>query len=90
MAGYEHLTVERSGATVTITMRRPAKRNALSTPHLEELLRAFTETAQTDATGVILAGEGPVFSAGHDFAEVASLDTDGVRQLLDPVRDLSA
>jgi enoyl-CoA hydratase/carnithine racemase len=83
MAGYEHLTVDRSDATVTITMRRPAKRNALSTQHLEELLRAFTETAQTDATGVVLAAEGPVFSAGHDFAEVASLDTDGVRGLLE-------
>lgn len=82
MAGFEHLTLDRVGATVTITMRRGAKRNALSTPHLTELLRAFEEVGQSDACGVVLAAEGPVFSAGHDFAEVAALDRAGVHELL--------
>lgn len=83
MGHFEHLKVDRDGATITITMNRPAKRNSLSEDHLAELLRAVTEAGQTDATGVVLAAEGPVFSAGHDFADVAARDVDGVRELLD-------
>ncbi|HEY3611006.1 MAG TPA: enoyl-CoA hydratase-related protein [Pseudonocardiaceae bacterium] len=82
MGEYEHILLKRDGATVTITMNRAARRNSLSAAHLGELLAAFTETANTDATGVVLAGAGPVFSAGHDFADVAARDLAGVRALL--------
>ncbi|GAA3856269.1 MULTISPECIES: enoyl-CoA hydratase-related protein [Amycolatopsis] len=82
MAEYEHILVKRDDATVTITMNRAARRNSLSEAHLAELLAAFEETAATDATGVVLAGAGPVFSAGHDFGDVASRDLEGVRRLL--------
>ncbi|MCP9620629.1 enoyl-CoA hydratase [Nocardia otitidiscaviarum] len=74
--------VQRSGSTLRITMNRPAKRNALSHQHLEELLTAFRAAGESDATGIVLAAEGPVFSAGHDFADVATRDLEGVRDLL--------
>ncbi|MCC5698214.1 enoyl-CoA hydratase/isomerase family protein, partial [Klebsiella pneumoniae] len=70
------------GPIVRITMNRPDRRNALSTQHLGELREAFELTATTKATGVVLAGAGPVFSAGHDFAEVAARDHAEVRELL--------
>ena len=57
--------VERDGDVVTITMVRPAKRNALSREHLTQLLAAFREVGESDATGIVLAAEGPVFSAGE-------------------------
>ncbi|OXM69236.1 MULTISPECIES: enoyl-CoA hydratase-related protein [Amycolatopsis] len=82
MAEYEHILVKRDDATVTITMNRAARRNSLSEAHLAELLAAFEEAAATDATGIVLAGAGPVFSAGHDFGDVAARDLDGVRRLL--------
>src|SRR5256885_2371753 len=74
--------VDRDGDTVCITMTRPASRNTLSREHLTQLLGAFTEVGATEATGIVLAGEGPVFSAGHDFGDVAARDLVGVRQLL--------
>jgi enoyl-CoA hydratase/carnithine racemase len=74
--------VERTGDTVCITMTRPQRRNALARDHLEELLAAFTEAGRTDATGIVLAGEGPVFSAGHDFRDVAGKPVAEVRSLL--------
>lgn len=74
--------VQRSGSTLRITMNRPAKRNALSHQHLEELLTAFRAAGESDATGIVLAAEGPVFSAGHDFADVVARDLEGVRDLL--------
>ncbi|HKN51114.1 MAG TPA: enoyl-CoA hydratase-related protein, partial [Amycolatopsis sp.] len=46
------------------------------------LLAAFREAGASDATGIVLAGAGPVFSAGHDFADVAARDLMGVRELL--------
>jgi enoyl-CoA hydratase/carnithine racemase len=74
--------VERSGDTVCITMTRGPKRNALSREHLTQLLGAVTEAGATDATGIVLAGEGPVFSAGHDFADVVGRPVAEVRSLL--------
>lgn len=63
-------------------MNRPQRRNALSADHLAELREAFAEAGHSDATGIVLGGEGPVFSAGHDFADVAARDLAGVRELL--------
>jgi enoyl-CoA hydratase/carnithine racemase len=74
--------VERSGDTICITMTRPARRNALSREHLGQLLAAFTEAGGSDASGIVLAGEGPVFSAGHDFADVSGKPVEEVRSLL--------
>ena len=73
---------ERDGDTVRLTMTRGAKRNALSREHLTELLAAVTAAGESDATGIVLAGEGPVFSAGHDFADVAGRPVTEVRSLL--------
>jgi enoyl-CoA hydratase/carnithine racemase len=88
MAEYQHLLVKPDDATVRITMNRPQRRNALSEEHMRELLAAFREVAETEAMGVVLAGEGPVFSAGHDFADVAARDEAGVRALLDVCTEL--
>ncbi|NKY49638.1 enoyl-CoA hydratase-related protein [Nocardia vermiculata] len=79
---YQHLLVDRTDDTVRITMNRPDRRNALSAGHLEELLAAFRAAGASDATGIVLAGNGSVFSAGHDFADVAARDLVGVRELL--------
>jgi len=80
--GFEHVLVERSGEFATITMNRPQRRNALSLGHMRELIAAFRELAGSDALGIVLAGNGPVFSAGHDFADVAGADLQSVRSLL--------
>jgi enoyl-CoA hydratase/carnithine racemase len=79
---FENVLVERSGDIVTITMNRPQRRNALSAEHMRELIEAFTRAGESDALGVVLAGNGPVFSAGHDFADVVDRDLTAVRSLL--------
>src|SRR5690349_21834084 len=88
MGEREHILVKREKDTVTITMNRAARRNSLSADHLAELLAAFRETGETDASGIVLAGAGPVFSAGHDFGDVAARDLAGVRELLRSCTDL--
>jgi enoyl-CoA hydratase/carnithine racemase len=79
---YEHILVQRSGDFATITMNRPQRRNALSLAHMRELIAAFSEVGASDALGIVLAGNGPVFCAGHDFADVADADLAAVRSLL--------
>lgn len=74
--------IERRGEHTWITLARPERRNALSREHLEQLLAAFRAVGDTDAAGIVLAAEGPVFSAGHDFADVAGKTVGEVRSLL--------
>jgi len=54
----------------TITLCNPAKRNALSLHVLEQLTLAFSQVGASDAEGIIVNAEGPVFSAGHNFGEM--------------------
>jgi enoyl-CoA hydratase/carnithine racemase len=86
--GYEHIAVERSGDFATIIMNRPQRRNALSLEHMRELITAFGEVGNGDARGIVLAGNGPVFSAGHDFADMAGADLPYMRSLLTTCTDL--
>jgi enoyl-CoA hydratase/carnithine racemase len=79
---FDHILVERSGDYAIITMNRPQRRNALSLEHMRELITAFGDVGDSDALGIVLAGNGPVFSAGHDFADVVDADLQGVRSLL--------
>src|SRR5215470_5346199 len=80
--GFEHILVERSGDFATVTMNRPQRRNALSQDHMRELIRAFSELGEGDVLGIVLAGNGPVFCSGHDFADVVDADLSEVRALL--------
>lgn len=80
--GYEFLELTIDGPVGRITLDHPARRNALSEAVLLELRAALRETAEASVTGVVLGARGPVFSAGHDFADVAARDADGVRSLL--------
>src|SRR5881394_2401141 len=80
--GFEHILVERSGDFATVTMNRPQRRNALSMAHMQELITALREIGDSDALGIVLAGNGPVFCSGHDFADVVDADLSEVRALL--------
>jgi enoyl-CoA hydratase/carnithine racemase len=86
--GFEHILVDRSGDFATITMNRPQRRNALSLAHMRELITAFRDIGDSDAVGVVLAGNGPVFSAGHDLGEVAEADLPAMRSLLGTCTEL--
>lgn len=82
--------VSRTGRFTTITMDRPERRNALSLAHIEALIDAFREADASDASGIVLAGNGPVFSSGHDFADMAGADHASVRHLLTVCAELMA
>src|SRR4051794_41836777 len=56
------LRVERDGPVLRVTLARPERRNAFDAALIAELTEAFA--AAGDARAVVLAGDGPSFSAG--------------------------
>ena len=68
----------------TVTINRPAKRNALDSLTIEALTEAFETLQGADHVRVVfLAGAGPSFCAGADLewmAEAADLTEDGNRE----------
>jgi enoyl-CoA hydratase/carnithine racemase len=84
----DEVLVETDGPFRVITMNRPQRRNALSLSHMRALTAAFRSVGATDALGIVLAGNGPVFSAGHDFADLAGADLATARELLLACREL--
>jgi enoyl-CoA hydratase/carnithine racemase len=73
---------ETDGA-VTITLNRPAARNAFDARMRDELCEALGfAVAHPDAPPVILSGEGPAFSAGGDLDEFGSAADPGEAHLI--------
>ena len=58
-----NLLVSREGDVVTITLNRPETRNSLSRELMLEMQATLDEIGASDALGVILEANGPVFSA---------------------------
>lgn len=67
---YSALTVNLSGGVLRIAHNRPEARNAENTRMLDELNDALQRAEADPAVGaLIIGGEGPHFSAGHDLKE---------------------
>ena len=80
--------VEPEGDFARVTMNVPERRNALSVAHMRALIEAVREVGASDARGLLLAAEGPVFCSGHDFADMVDADLDAMRGLLRLCTDL--
>lgn len=76
MSDYEFVKYEvlDDGQIVRISLNRPDQRNAQTRGMLVELNEAFLRAeAEDDVRVVILAGEGPMFSSGHDIGSKQAL-----------------
>ncbi|HEY7339699.1 MAG TPA: enoyl-CoA hydratase [Ktedonobacterales bacterium] len=86
---YDSILVERDAPVATITMNRPEKRNALSSEMMRELndaLRALS--AEPEVRAIVLAANGPAFSAGHDLRELVDGDINRYRAVFDLCTEL--
>jgi enoyl-CoA hydratase len=78
MGGTEHLTVQREGATLVLTLNRPEAKNALSLPMLVGLYDGWTEADEDDTVrSVVLTGAAGTFCAGMDLKALAGGGMDG-------------
>jgi len=68
---YEHITLELGSPVTRLVLDRPERRNALSLALMREMLGALDRVGDDAATRVVvIQGNGPAFSAGHDLAEI--------------------
>ena len=80
---YDHVILDCGGPFATITLNRPEKRNALALDVMLELTDAFRAVGSSEAIGAILAANGTVFSAGHNFADMAGAELDQITHLFE-------
>lgn len=79
---YQYLRIKQDGPVTRLTLDRPERRNALSLAVMEEVISALG-SLPTESQVVVLGGEGPAFSAGHDLSEMLNRDVGFYRQLFE-------
>ncbi len=68
----EAVLLEKDGPLGYLTLNRPEKRNALSLDVMTEMIEKLDRVAEDrDVSVVVIKGNGPVLSAGHDIREMA-------------------
>ena len=71
---------EMVGSIAVLTLNRPAARNSLSEGRIAELHAALNHSHDdTSVRAVVIAANGPAFSAGHDMKELTARRTDADR-----------
>jgi enoyl-CoA hydratase/carnithine racemase len=71
MNDMDSVMLEKDGPLGWLTLNRPDKRNALSLDMMSEMLRKLERIDGDEAIRVVvIRGNGPIFSAGHDLREV--------------------
>ncbi len=81
---YQHILFEISERIASVTMNQPERRNALSVEHMQELTDCFCSIGNNpDVAIVILGGNGPAFSAGHDLREMVGQTPEFYRKVFD-------
>jgi enoyl-CoA hydratase/carnithine racemase len=86
--GYAYVTVTTDGPVTTVTLDNAAKRNALALDVMIELTDVFRAIGESDALGVVLAANGPVFSAGHNFGDMVDASLADAQHLLHVCTDM--
>jgi len=73
----ESVLLEKEMPIGWLTLNRPDKRNALSLELMQDMLVKLDQVAEDpDIRVVVIRGNGPMFSAGHDLKEMAGSDKD--------------
>ncbi len=71
---------ERLGSVAVLTLDRPSTRNSLSEALIRDLHAALQEIHDDSSVrAVVIAANGPAFSAGHDMKELTARRTDADR-----------
>jgi len=68
---YQTILAQVEGSTLTLTLNRPERRNAIGAPMVNELLYALEDAhAAPEVHCIVLTGAGKAFCAGADFSQM--------------------
>jgi enoyl-CoA hydratase len=72
---YKHIKYEVANKIARVILNRPEQRNVQSTILLEEVDHAIAQAgADRKVNVIVLSGEGPAFSAGHDLGTAEEME----------------
>jgi enoyl-CoA hydratase/carnithine racemase len=71
----QRLLVKEEGPVTRLALNQPERRNPLGLEMMEELVEALTNLS-AESRVVVISGEGPAFSAGHDLKELVGAEQD--------------
>ena len=77
---FQTLQLELTGEIATITLNRPAKRNAISPQMIAEILAAFDLVEADQARVLIVTGAGKAFCSGMDLEALKALATQSLTE----------
>jgi len=78
----DEILVKQDGPVTRLVLNQPQRRNPLSLRMMGEIIEALAGIGE-DTRVVVISGEGPAFSAGHDLAEMVGADVGLVTRLFD-------
>jgi enoyl-CoA hydratase/carnithine racemase len=78
----ENIRIEHRAPVTRLTLARPERRNALSLALMTDVIEAL-HALPSDSQVVVVAGDGPVFSAGHDLGEMVDRPAGFYAELFD-------
>ena len=80
METSKHVRMERASGLLAMTLARPEKKNALTTPMYQALLAGLElASAEPSVQAVLLDAEGADFCAGNDIGDFIALAGSGSR-----------
>jgi enoyl-CoA hydratase/carnithine racemase len=89
LAGDATVLVHEDGPSAVVTLNRAGKRNALSLELMQVLLETLRDvSARTGVRAIVIEGDGPAFSAGHDLGEMIGREVTFFQQLFDTCTEL--
>ena len=86
--GQRYVDVAMDGRVARVTLDHPERRNALALDVMTELTDVLHEVGRSEARGVVLGANGPVFSAGHDFGDMVGAGLPDAQHLLQVCTDM--
>jgi methylglutaconyl-CoA hydratase len=86
---YHTLTLESTDTIATLMLRRPEKRNALTSEMIEEIVSALWAVESAPARVLILGGQGEAFCAGMDLEYLRGLTTQSQQDSLEDSRRIA-
>ncbi|XP_068593222.1 enoyl-CoA delta isomerase 2 [Cebidichthys violaceus] len=77
---YETLLVTTEDDITTITLNRPAKKNAITTEMYNEIIAALDQAAKDDSVITVFTGSGDFYCSGNDLSNFTQIPEGGVEE----------
>uniref|UniRef100_A0A1A8BTN6 Enoyl-CoA delta isomerase 2 n=1 Tax=Nothobranchius kadleci TaxID=1051664 RepID=A0A1A8BTN6_NOTKA len=87
-AAYQTLLVSTEENITTITMNRPAKKNAITTEMYKEIIAALEQAAKDDSAITVFTGAGDFYCSGNDLTSFTRIPEAGMEEAAKQGADL--